>query len=164
MSWLPHPVVPPDILAFHALLPNSCDFLLLAIHSKFFLAFLLRIYFLVWWCTALLPLPWESQGPRMHSHGDNFSSPRLLYSNTAPTLFISWLGPRGRGKGIPAEINQLRPRVCCEVAPLQQPLPLIALSPFFFSFLAAAADCFGLFGLGLKTLRRCCFQRPRIPA
>ena len=76
----------------------------------------------------------------MHPHGDNFSTPAFAVQCTAPTLFISWLGPRGRGKGIPTEITQLRPRICCAVAPLQYPLYLVALS-LFSSFLAAAADC-----------------------
>ena len=47
-----------------------------ALEIRDFVLFLLSIYFLVWWCIALPFLPWESQGPRMNSHGDNCSTPR----------------------------------------------------------------------------------------
>ena len=49
-----------------------------AFHSKFFLVFLLMMYFLMGRCTALLPLPCEPLGPRKYSQGDNRSTFFLL--------------------------------------------------------------------------------------
>ena len=94
----------------------------------------------------------------------------MLYSallNSTPLhlhLRLKLCSTRGLGHrdgGHPLDNNKTpTPRL---LAPLQHPLSLVILSPFFSSFLAAAADSVGLFGLGLKTLHRCCFQRPRVP-